>query len=163
MAKWCVRGLVAGPRLPRDSVKLSSSCSIKRITEPEHQVHVNRTIQLIADRNFIASQFGNPDVFNYTMPLTQQAESKHELSIIVTADNPPLAVKKAEEEASLYLGVLTLAVGTQRYFFSPTVARHLPDVSSIYAEDHATSGIGRATVYHAESLRVSDADYAKTL
>jgi len=162
--RWLVRGLVVGPRLPKNSVKFGYSCWIKRITEGERQAHLQRAARLRADPlENLRQEFGPVGAFSLVLPLTHYTESKHELAITVVAPNPPLAATKAVQEADEYLAALSLAVGEQRYLFQPTVAEKLLDSSGSDLHQYVPSGVGVASVFYPETLNVGDEWYVKTL
>ncbi len=150
--------------MPKSSVKLGRSCRIKRITDNEIRAHLQRAAQLRVDPlGMLRQQFGSVGALSLTLPITHYTESKHELSITVTATNPPLAVSKAVEEADEYLAALTLAVGEQKFLFGPTVVEKLPDASGTYPDQHLASGIGVAGVFYPKALERDDERYTKAL
>lgn len=162
--KWLVRGLVVGPKLPKGSLKLGRSCRIRRITQGEAEAHIRRAKQLRVDPlSILRQQFGPVGALSLTPPISHYTESSHELSVPVTAPNPPLAASKALEEADEHLAALTLAISDQKYLFGPTIVEKLPDASGIHTQKHLASGFGMAGVYYPEALGRDEERYAKTL
>lgn len=143
---------------------MGRSCRIKRITDGEVRTHLQMAAQLRVDTvRMLRQQFGAVGALSLTLPITDYVESRHELSITVTATNPPLAVSRAVEEADEYLAALTLAVGEQRYVFGPTVVEKLPDAGGVYPGQHLASRFGTAGVFYPEALERGDERYTKTL
>ena len=163
MTKWRVRGLVAGPALPKGALKLGKSCRIKRITEQESHELLQRANQRLLNPKILAAQFGYPEVFSAEMPLTALVHSKYELSVIIDAPDELRAFDKAEEEGNKCLGMLALTVGTQRYRFYPSVANKLPGPQGLDTRNYTSTGIASATIYESEYLSRVDADSVKAL
>src|SRR5215217_1571410 len=162
MTKWPVRRLLAGPSLPNGSHKLKS-CRIKRITEQERRDLLYRANQRLMNLDFVAAQFGYPDVISAEMPLTALVQSKHELSVTVEAPNELEAYRKAEEAADKYLGALAFAVGIQRYRFYPSVANKLPGAGGSDTRNYMSTGLAQVTLYESKRLPTKDVDYAEAL
>jgi hypothetical protein len=149
LAKWQVRGLLIGPEPPRGTVKLGRSFTIQRITEQQRRDYLDRATHLLANHEAAArAQFGELDTFSTTPPLEKLVYSKHEARITVTAVNPALAILQAIEDSGKYLGALAIVVGTQRFQFSPLVARQLAGSGEVNRTEHTMTTMATATVYH---------------
>lgn len=85
------------------------------------------------------------------------------MSVMVEAENYPLAFREAERKAGRALAMLTVAVDTQRYRFLPVVANKLPGPAGIDTSNYSTAGFGATTVYEKDVLRSVAMDYAKDL
>ena len=140
MTKWRVRGLVAGPALPRGALKLGKWYRIRRITGQESRELLQRANQRLLNPDFLAAQFGYPQVFSAEMPLTAIVHSKYELSVTVDAPNEIRAFEKAEEEGNRCLGMLALTVSIQRYRFYPSVANKLPGPNGPDTRNYTSMG-----------------------
>jgi hypothetical protein len=160
--KWRVRGLIAGPALPKGNLKLNT-CRIRRIGEQESRTLSKMARQRLVNPDFLTAQFGSPDVFSAELPLAALVYSKYELSVIVDAPNALKAHEKAEEEAHKILGALTFTVGIQKYRFYPSVANKLRALAGSDTRNYMSTGIATATIYESDSLRAEALNEAKTV